>query len=55
MQPRKYTIVLINGDYVQLIDIETGEPMLIAAALLPQEIEEGGIVLYENLVYTYLG
>ena len=55
MDSRRYLVVLINGDYVQLTDIETGEPITIAMALLPEEIEEGGIVLYENFCYVYLG
>lgn len=55
MKPIKYVVSLINGEYALLTDVETGMPITVAMALLPEEIEEGGIVLYENFIYTYLG
>ena len=55
MKPIKYVVSLINGEYALLTDVETGIPITVAMALLPEEIEEGGIVLYENFIYTYLG
>ena len=55
MEQRFYQIVLINGDYCEMIEVNTGEPMTVAMALLPEDIEEGGTVLYENFIYTYIG
>ena len=55
MEPRQYVVTLINGEYATLTDTSTGEPIMVAMALLPEEIEEGGIVLYENFTYVYVG
>ncbi|MBO6141406.1 MAG: hypothetical protein J6O40_06365 [Ruminococcus sp.] len=55
MESRMYKIVMINGDYCDMVEMNTGEPITIAMALLPEEIEEGGTVLYENFIYTYIG
>ncbi|MBR1383298.1 MAG: hypothetical protein IJ555_05735 [Ruminococcus sp.] len=55
MEPRQYIVTLIDGDYCHLTDIKTGEPIVVAMALLPWEIDEGQIVLYDKLTYTILG
>ncbi|MCR5816513.1 MAG: DUF3006 domain-containing protein [Ruminococcus sp.] len=55
MESRQYVVSLINGEYAILTDTNTGEPITVAMALLPEEIEEGGIVLYENFTYIYVG
>ncbi|MCR4815378.1 MAG: chorismate--pyruvate lyase [Lachnospiraceae bacterium] len=49
----KYRVIQIDGDYAHLQKIgeETEEPKLVARALLPAEIREGSIVIYEMLQY----
>ena len=49
----KYRVVQIDGDYAHLqkTDDEAEEPKLVARALLPAEIKEGSILIYELLQY----
>ena len=49
----KYQVVQIDGDYAHLKKVEDDaeEPKLVARALLPAEIREGCIVIYEMLQY----
>lgn len=56
MQSFKYVVTLIEGDYAHLkrIDIESTDDKLVARALLPQEIKEGSILLYEFLEYSII-
>ena len=57
MGPYYYVVESINGDYAYLrrTDIEdNGEPFMIALALLPEGVELGTNLLWENLMYTIL-
>lgn len=57
MEPREYTVLQINGDYAYLkrTDREEAEPVLVARALLPAEIDEGSELIYELLEYRMKG
>lgn len=54
MGPYYYVVEKISGDYAFLkrTDIEENDLMQIAMALLPQSIDEGTHLKWENLVYT---
>ncbi|SFG45196.1 chorismate--pyruvate lyase [Oribacterium sp. WCC10] len=54
METRYYIVVSIDGDYANLkrTDIESQDLMLVARALLPQDIKEGSRLKYEMLEYT---
>ena len=56
MEPKDYTVKRIDGDYAILIrtDIDTNEEILVARALLPDDIEEGSCLHWENLEYTLI-
>ena len=54
MEPKDYIVVRIDGDYAHLKNLETGEEVLIARALIPEESDEGSLLHYENLSYTLL-
>ena len=57
MGPYEYKVLRIDGDYAHLLrtDIDTDETIMIARALLPDEIDEGTRLLWENLEYTVIG
>ncbi len=57
MGPFEYRVVRIDGDYAHLLrtDIPTDETILVARALLPDDIDEGTMLLWENLEYTVIG
>lgn len=57
MGPYEYKVVRIDGDYAHLLrtDIDSDENVLVARALLPDEIDEGTRLLWENLEYTVIG
>lgn len=57
MGPYFYTVRRIDGDYAHLLrtDIPGDEEILVARALLPDEIDEGTNLRWENLVYTIEG
>lgn len=51
-----YKVVSIDGDYANLqnqADL-TGEPKLVARALLPAEITEGSLLKYEMMQYEMI-
>lgn len=52
MEPKDYKVTKIDGDYAHLENIQTGEDMLIARALIPEDADEGDILHWENFVYT---
>lgn len=54
MGPYYYKVTRIDGDYAYLVrtDISDNEEMLVARALLPQDIEENTELKWENLVYS---
>lgn len=57
MGPFEYRVVRIDGDYAHLLrtDIPTDETILVARTLLPDDIDEGTMLLWENLEYTVIG
>jgi len=56
MGPFDYVVVKLYGDYADLkrTDIESDELLMIARALLPDEIEEGTRLHYEMFEYTVI-
>lgn len=54
MGPYYYIVARIDGDYAYLVrtDIDDNEEMIVAMALLPQDINIGTNLKWENLVYT---
>lgn len=52
MEPKDYRVIRIDGDYAHLINIEDGEDMFIARALIPEESDEGTLLHWENFMYT---
>lgn len=54
MGPYYYVVEQISGDYAFLkrTDTEENDLMQVAMALLPQNIDEGTHLKWENLVYT---
>ncbi len=53
MGPYFYVVESINGDYAYLkrTDIETDELFQVALALLPDGMDEGTHLRWENLIY----
>ncbi len=53
MEACEYTVASIDGDYANLrrLDAPDGDLKLVARALLPEEITEGCILVYECLEY----
>lgn len=56
MGPYYYKVNRIDGDYAYLMrtDITDNEEMIVARALLPQDIDVKTNLKWENLVYTIL-
>ncbi len=57
MGPYEYVVESIEGDYAYLrrTDIyDSGEPFMIAMALLPEGVGVGDRLRWENLVYSIL-
>lgn len=54
MGPYYYTVSKIDGDYALLFrtDVEDNEGITVARALLPEDIDEGSSLVWENLTYT---
>lgn len=54
MEPKDYVVRAIEGEYAYLQDIEqpNAEPLFIAMALLPPNIDVGTCLHYEMLTYT---
>ncbi len=48
-----YQVVTIDGDYAILKD-ENNNTISIARALLPLEIREGSMILFENFEYSII-
>lgn len=57
METCEYTVVSIDGDYANLRRLDASEEdlKLVARALLPEEIEEGCMLVYECLEYRMKG
>ena len=56
MGPYYYRVNRIDGDYAYLVrtDIDDEDEMIVAMALLPQDIDLGTNLKWENLVYTVI-
>lgn len=54
MEPRTYRVTKIDGDYAHLLNADTGEDLLMARALLPDETDEGTMLHWENFIYTVI-
>ncbi len=56
METRTYLVQKIDGDYawLQRTDTTGAEPILVARALLPEEIEEGTRLRRELFEYTII-
>lgn len=52
----QYIVTKIDGDYAHLsrIDCRSNDDLLVARALLPQEIEEGCKLLFEDFSYRII-
>lgn len=55
MDPHDYILDRIEGEYAYLKDIETGDEIFIALALLPEGSDVGSRLHYEMLEYTLIG
>ena len=51
MEPHDYKVTKIEGEYATLTDINTGDELFIALFLLPDGIDIGTQLHYENLCY----
>lgn len=56
MGPYEYVVARIDGDYAVLrrTDNDTHDEILVARALLPEEVDEGSKLLYETFQYTLI-
>ena len=52
MEPKDYIVSKIEGEYATLKDLQSGEELFIAMALLPPNIDVGTRLHYEMLTYT---
>ena len=55
MEPKDYKITKIEGEYAYLTDLQSGEELFIAMALLPLGADVGNTLHYEMLEYTITG
>ena len=51
MEKRIYKVDRIDGDYAHLRDVSSGEDILVAMALLPEDTDEGVTLIWEELTY----
>ena len=51
MEPKDYTVVKIEGEYAYLKDLESGEELFVAMALLPLGADIGSTLKYENFAF----
>lgn len=54
MNEIEYIVKKIDGDYAHLEDIKTGDEILVAMALLPEETDEGLRLLYNDFQYSVI-
>lgn len=50
MEPVRYVLRQVNGDYGMLTD-ESGGEIMVAMALLPPGADEGSCLIWENFAY----
>ena len=48
---KKFKVASISGEYATLID-DSGEELFIAMALLPDGVDVGSFLIYENFEFT---
>ena len=54
MEPKDYVVIKIEGEYVTLKDIVSGDELFIALALVPMGTDMGSKLHYEMLEYTLM-
>lgn len=54
METKYFTVSRIDGDYAWLVCADAEEPLFIARALLPAEIDEGSRLKYENFQFEII-
>ncbi|MBQ2932640.1 MAG: hypothetical protein IJE62_07390 [Clostridia bacterium] len=54
MEPKDYVVEKIEGEYAILKNIADGGEIFIAMALLPQGVDLGSRLHFENFEYTLL-
>ncbi len=52
MEPKDYIVIKIEGEYATLQDVDSGNTLFIAMALLPPETDVGVKLHYELFTYT---
>lgn len=52
MEKIRYLVEKIDGDYAHLRNVDNGEEIIVAMALLPEETDEKMILLWENFSYS---
>ena len=52
MEPKDYILTKIEGEYATLRDIRSGDELFIAMALLPEGVDIGTKLHFEDLSYT---
>lgn len=55
MEPKDYILARIEGEYAYLTDVDNGNEVFIAMALLPAGADIGSKLHYEMFEYTLLG
>ena len=54
MEPKDYTVSKIEGEYATLKDVNSGDELFIAMALLPMGVDIGSRLHYEMLEFTLI-
>lgn len=54
MEPVRYLVIRIDGDYAVLVPEEGGAEFPMAMALLPDGVDQGTRLLWEDFTYTIL-
>lgn len=54
MEPHDYKVTKIEGEYATLTDIYSGDELFIAIFLLPDGVDIGTQLHYENLMYEII-
>ena len=54
MEPRDYTVIKIEGEYATLRDDLSGEDILVALFLLPQNVDVGKHLHFDMFEYSLM-